>query len=38
MEKEKQIFGKQMFAGTGRHNGTQKGILANRLSQVPPCL
>ena len=38
MEREKQMFGKQMFAGPGRDNETQRRILTNRLCQVPPCL
>ena len=35
MEKEKQMFGKQMFAGTGKDSGTQRGILT---LLAPPCL
>ena len=30
MEREKQMFGKPMFAGLCRDSGTQRGILANR--------
>ena len=33
---EKQMFGKQMFVGPSRDNGTQNGIL--RLCKVPPFL
>ena len=38
MERERQMFGKQVFAGPCKANGTQRGILTNRLWQVPPCL
>ena len=31
MEMEKQMFGKQMFAGSCTDNGTQREILTNRL-------
>ena len=31
MEMEKQMFGKQMYAGPGRDSGRQRGIVTNRL-------
>ena len=31
VKKEKQVFGKQMFAGPGKDNGTQREILTNRI-------
>ena len=30
------MFGKQMFAGPCRDNGTQRGVLTNGLCEVPP--
>ena len=33
MELEKQMFGKQMFAGLCRDNGTQWGVLINKTVQ-----
>ena len=38
MKMEKQMFGKQMFAGSCRDNGMQRRILTNRLGQFLPCL
>ena len=34
VEIEKHVFGKQMFAGPGRDNGTQRGILLARFLPV----